>query len=86
MSGRAACGMARPIATDRGTGAYWALLGPDVSLRRKVREILGITHRAASLNVDKLVEEGILTEATGRRRDRIYLAPEIVRLLDGSVE
>lgn len=78
------------IATARSSALLGALVdtlfqSPAVTIRR-VREILGITHRAASLNVDKLVDEGILTEVTGRQRDRVYLATEIVRLLDGNVE
>jgi Fic family protein len=43
---------------------------------------LKVTRRAAQLNIDKLVEAGILHETTGRRRNRIYLAKEIVDLIE----
>jgi Fic family protein len=43
---------------------------------------LGVTRRAAQLNIDKLVESGILQETTGRRRNRVYLAGEIVDLIE----
>lgn len=43
--------------------------------------VLDVTWRAASLNVDKLVDAGILREATGRERNRIFVAQEILDLL-----
>jgi len=43
---------------------------------------LRITPRAAQLNIDKLVASGILKEATGRQRNRIYVANGIVRIVD----
>lgn len=78
------------VATARSSALLGTLVDalfqtPAVSVRR-AQEILGVTHRAASNNVEKLVDEGILTEATGRQRDRVYLATEIVRLLEGSTE
>ena len=45
------------------------------------REHLGITFRAASQNVQKLVDAGILHEATGRDRNRVFVAREILALL-----
>ncbi len=50
----------------------------------QVGQALGITHRAAQMNVDKLVAAGVLREATGRRRDRIFIAPDIVALIDAA--
>jgi Fic family protein len=44
-------------------------------------EVLGITFRSASLNVQKLVDAGILQEITGRERNRVFLAHEILGLL-----
>jgi hypothetical protein len=44
-------------------------------------EILGITFRAASLNVQKLVDANILQEITGRERNRVFVAQEILSLL-----
>ena len=44
-------------------------------------EVLGVTFRAASLNVGKLVDAGILQEITGRERNRVFVAREILGLL-----
>ncbi|HOU59328.1 MAG TPA: Fic family protein [Kiritimatiellia bacterium] len=55
---------------------YPAITNPGTSKR------LGITPRAAQLNIDKLVTVGILTEATGQRRNRVYVAAEIVHVLE----
>lgn len=46
------------------------------------QQALGVTWRAAQLNVDKLVAAGILAEVTGHARNRVYLAGEIVSLLE----
>ena len=43
--------------------------------------VLGVTYRAASLNVQKLVDAGIVREATGRDRNRVFIASEILSLL-----
>jgi Fic family protein len=45
---------------------------------------LSITPRAAQLNVDKLIAAGILQEMTGRKRNRLYVAHEIISALDES--
>ena len=50
----------------------------------QVRRVLGVTARAAQMNVDKLVAAGVLREATGRRRDRVFIAPEIVAIIDAA--
>jgi Fic family protein len=42
---------------------------------------LGISYRAASQNVDKLVTAGILREATGQPRNRVFIADGILDLL-----
>jgi Fic family protein len=44
-------------------------------------KLLGVTPASASANISKLEAAGILREVTGRTRDRIYLAPEILRLM-----
>jgi Fic family protein len=46
------------------------------------QHLLGVTWRAAQLNVDKLVDAGILEEVTGQARNRVYLARQIVELLE----
>lgn len=51
---------------------------PAVSVSR-VCDVLGVTRRSAQINVDKLVAAGILREATGKQRNRVYVADDIIR-------
>ena len=44
--------------------------------------LLDVTPRSAQLNIDKLVEAGILEEVTGKRRNRIYASREIIRIIE----
>lgn len=44
--------------------------------------LLGVTYRSAQQNVAKLEEAGIVTEATGQRRNRIFYAQEIVEAIE----
>jgi len=53
-----------------------AITNPAVCKRMK------ITPRSAQLNIDKLVERGIIREATGRQRNRVYVASEIVGIIE----
>jgi Fic family protein len=45
---------------------------------------LGVTHRAATLNVRKLVEAGILEAVPGRERNRLFVCRGILDALDRS--
>ncbi len=54
---------------------------PAISVARAAKR-LGVTHRSAQLNVHKLVAQGILREATGRQRNRIYVAPAIIAAIE----
>jgi Fic family protein len=54
---------------------------PFLTLRR-AGEVTGVTPRAAQNTIDKLVASGLLRETTGRRRNRIYCADDILKLLD----
>jgi Fic family protein len=54
-------------------------LRPAISIRG-AQEALGMTFRAAQLNIDRLVALGLLEEVTGRERYRIYMANEIARV------
>ncbi|MGA2642497.1 MAG: Fic family protein [Spirochaetia bacterium] len=56
--------------------SYPAIINSAVSERMK------ITPRSAQLNIDKLVERGIIREATGRQRNRVYVATEIVAIIE----
>ncbi len=46
-------------------------------------DLLGVTQRSAQLNIDKLIDAGILVEVTGQKRNRIYVAPDIVSAVEG---
>lgn len=48
----------------------------------RVAKRLKITHRAAMLNVRKLVAAGIVEEVTGRERGRIFVAKRILKILE----
>lgn len=49
---------------------------------KKAENVLGFTNRAARQNVDKLVEIGLLKEITERERYKIFVAPEIIAVLE----
>jgi Fic family protein len=53
---------------------------PAVTVSR-AEHLLDVTWRAASLNIDKLVNAGILREITGKERNRIFVAEEILGLV-----
>lgn len=54
---------------------------PVLTISRAAK-VLGVTQRAASLNIQKLVDAGILTEVTGRARNRLFAAQAIIDLAD----
>jgi Fic family protein len=43
---------------------------------------LGVTFPTAQTCVEKLQQEGVLEEVTGKQRHRVYAAPEILAILD----
>jgi len=45
---------------------------------------LKVTHRSAQLNIEKLIRKGILKEATGKQRNRVFVAPQIVKIIEAS--
>ncbi len=53
-----------------------AMTAPHVAKRFK------ITLRSAQQNINKLVAAGILKEATGRQRNRVYVAQEVLRAVE----
>jgi Fic family protein len=57
---------------------------PAISVPR-VREILEVSPRTAYLTVGKLIKEKILVEATGKRRGRVFLAPEIIEIVEADL-
>ena len=48
------------------------------------QRLLGVTHRAASANIDKLVSAGIVDELPGRRRNRLFLAKQVLAVVQGT--
>lgn len=54
---------------------------PAISVPQ-ARGRLKVTNAAAQQNVERLVGEGILEEVTGRRRNRVYLAPKILEIIE----
>lgn len=51
-----------------------------------VRQVLGVTHRWASQTIDKLCEVGILQEVPSAGRTRLFIAPEVIRAIEGLPE
>ncbi len=49
-------------------------------------ELLDVTPAAASANIKKLLEAGILSERTGRKRDQLFVAGEIVAFVERHAE
>jgi hypothetical protein len=48
------------------------------------RQLLRVSFLSAQNNVMRLVKLGILKEMTGRKRNRIFIAPEILQLTGAS--
>jgi Fic family protein len=55
---------------------------PAISISRAAA-LLGVTHRSARLNIDKLVQAGILTEVGDRARNKVFLAREVLAVAEG---
>lgn len=53
---------------------------PSVTIA-DVAGLLGVTFASAAASVRKLVAAGVLEEATGRKRDQVFVASEIVRFI-----
>jgi len=54
---------------------------PVVTARVVVRE-LDVSAPTAQAALRRLVDDGILLESTGHRRNRVYRAPDVLRALD----
>jgi len=54
---------------------------PRISVMRTARQ-LERTPKAVQQSVERLVEAGILIEATGRERNRVYIAPQIIAIIE----
>lgn len=73
----------------RGSGSVRALdvlpYYPVLTVQR-LANVLGLSFPPASAAVDQLVSAGILVERTGYRRNRIFAAPEVLRILNRPFE
>ena len=58
-------------------------VNPYIDAAQAERE-LDIRRQSVQKNIDELVDEGILEEITGRLRNRVYCAREIVRILEST--
>ena len=65
--------------------ADWLFERP-VFQTRQMAEALGVNFSTAKRYVDRLVEAGILSEITGRTRNRVYRADEILHILEAPGE
>lgn len=54
---------------------------PVVNIKQAQKR-LGLTHRTVAQNIEKLTQDGILIEFTGRARNRIFVAPAIVKIIE----
>ncbi len=60
------------------------LMKPVINART-AQEFLKVTYPAAQKAISSLEEAGILTEITGRKRDKAYAANEVLKVLDGEI-
>ena len=75
------------VATARSSGLLGTLVdalfrSPALTIPQ-ARALLGVTYRSAALGVGKLVEAGILEEVGHRARNRVFLATDVVRAVEG---
>ncbi|MFL7792445.1 MAG: Fic family protein, partial [Anaerolineae bacterium] len=52
----------------------------------QVAEALGVSHQSAGRYVEALEAEGVLREITGRARNRVYRADEVLQAIEGPME
>jgi Fic family protein len=62
------------------------LFANPVTTIRELAEVLDVSFEAARRLVGSLEERGVLEEITGRRRNRLYAAREILQVLQGPLE
>jgi Fic family protein len=73
--------LARDRAGDRLLRVVDLVFARRVVSVRQVGKELGVPFVSARRYVDRLVQDGILTEITGRRKDRLFRADEVVRIV-----
>jgi len=80
--------MRRQVSAVRSSGSAAKLVDalfdiPVITISR-AQLVLDMTHRAASLNIAKLVDLGILTEIHHERRRRLFIASEVMAAVERS--
>ncbi|MEU3630905.1 Fic family protein [Streptomyces fradiae] len=75
------------VATARSSALLTVLVDalfetPAITIPRTAK-LLDVTHRAARLNIDKLIEADILTEVGDRTRNKLFLATEVLQAVEG---
>jgi Fic family protein len=58
------------------------LVGFPIVTAKRLSQQLGLTYAAANNGISQLVEAGILTEHTGHRRNRIFVARDVLRIFN----
>ena len=62
------------------------LIARPVTTARRTEEALGVTHRSAQKIIDRLEQDGVLTEITGRARNRVYVAQRVIDVIELPLE
>lgn len=57
-----------------------------LSTIQRAHEALGLSHPAVAASIGKLVQQGLLREVTGRRRDRVFAYDRYLALLSEGTE
>lgn len=75
------------VATARSSGLLGVLVDqlfrvPALTINR-ARDLLDITHRAATQNIEKLITAGILVEVVQRGRSRQFVAADVMNVVEG---
>jgi Fic family protein len=58
------------------------LIGFPLVTPSQASDMVDVTYRAANLAIGKLVDHGVLIEATGRNYGRIFVAPQVLTILE----
>ncbi len=56
-------------------------VNPFINMRRAA-DLLNVNPQSAQNSIDKLLEAGVLQELTGLKRNRIYVARDVLRTLE----
>lgn len=62
------------------------LIAVPITTARRTEEALGVTNRSAQKIIDRLEQDGILSEMTGRTRNRVYMARRILDIADAPLD